>query len=514
MPTGSIRASDVLLFIVDDDGDARANLRDILELDGYTIAEASSAEALFDLPDWDKVSLILLDRKLPDRTPELVLAEIVQKAPLASVIIITGNADIDSAITALRHGAVDYIVKPINADALRASIQRELVHQNSERQLRALYENTLTGLLIFDRNEIILDANPATCDMLKLSREALVGRSLTSLGADYQPSTSNGSEEYDGSADSRVDDDAGSTPGGHAVGSTGGTLHGSTVSIAVDSCPILIRVQFAKERKLRRGDSAIIDVEQQSMLNFSPGLNALSLRDVTEKRQSEVRALQSERLAAIGETMTALVHESRNALQRSFACLEMLALEVEDRPVALDLVLRTQRAQNQLRDLYEEVRQWAAPLNLRRDRTNLSQVWREAWNQVVQSMTDKKIRLVEELSCEPLCRVDAAKMNQVFRNIFENAVEVAPGGSAVTLRCDQSSASGRNDLHVSVHDQGPGLTLEQRARMFEPFFTTKSKGTGLGMAIAKRIIASHHGHIHADSSHGACIEITLPRGMT
>ena len=472
MSTRSINASDVLLFIVDDDSDARANLRDILELDGYRIHEAASAAELFDLPDWDKVSLILLDRKLPDCAPEQVLPQIVQRAPSVSVIIVTGYADVDSAVTALRHGAADYILKPINADALRASIQRELAHQRSERQLRALFENTLTGLLIFDRNKIILDANPAACCMLKVTQAELVGRALSTL-----------------------------EPPGDAVETCGKETADSNHSI--------------RERKLLRGDNAVIEVEQQTVLNFSSGLSAIFLRDITQKKQSEQRARQAERLAAIGETMTALVHESRNALQRSFACLEMLALEVEDRPAALDLVVRTQRAQNQLRDLYEEVRQWAAPLNLRRDRTNLASVWREAWQQVKQPRDDhNQIELIEDVACEPVCRVDAAKMSQVFRNIFENAVEVSPKLGVIKVDCRQSQTPGCNDLEVSITDQGPGLTPEQRDRMFEPFFTTKAKGTGLGMAITKRIVTSHHGQILAESPQGACIKITLPRGIT
>ncbi|MGN6132969.1 MAG: ATP-binding protein [Aureliella sp.] len=488
MPTRSVRASEIVLFIVDDDSDARTNLRDILELDGYHIAEAASAEALFELPDWDKVSLILLDRKLPDSSPEALLEKILKLAPSVSVIVVTGYADVDSAVTALRHGAADYILKPINPDMLRASIKRELEHQRSERQLRALYENTLTGLLIFDRRQTVLDANPAACAMLRTPHAELVGRSLSSLLATEEPAEAQAGEK--GVTDSAAVSGAAAVTGSGAV------------------------AQHPVERKMRRGDGALIDVEQQAILNFSPGLSALSLRDITEKKQSEQRALQAERLAAIGETMTALVHESRNALQRSFACLEMLALEVEDRPAALDLVRRTQRAQNQLRDLYEEVRQWAAPLNIRRERANLANVWREAWHQVAQSQPDKKIDLIEDLALEPTCRVDASKMTQVFRNIFENAVEVSPDQSTITVRCCLGQGPGKNDLLVSIEDQGPGLTAEQCQRMFEPFYTTKTKGTGLGMAITKRIVVSHHGHIHAQSREGACISISLPRGMT
>ena len=65
---------------------------------------------------------------------------------------------------------------------------------------------------------------------------------------------------------------------------------------------------------------------------------------------------------------------------------------------------------------------------------------------------------------------------------------------------------------IRVRDEGPGLTSEQQRRIFEPFFTTKTKGTGLGMAIAQRIVHSHGGAIAASSPQGAQIEIRLPRG--
>jgi signal transduction histidine kinase len=64
---------------------------------------------------------------------------------------------------------------------------------------------------------------------------------------------------------------------------------------------------------------------------------------------------------------------------------------------------------------------------------------------------------------------------------------------------------------VAVRDEGPGLTPEQQSRIFEPFFTTKSKGTGLGMALAHRIVHAHDGMIEASSPGGAQIEITLPK---
>jgi PAS domain S-box-containing protein len=457
-----------LVFVVDDDNDTRDNLRDILELDGYEIAEASCSRELFALPGWDRVALILLDRKLPDGSPEQLLPKIRKRAPQASVIIVTGYGDVATAVSALRQGAADFIIKPVNPDALRASLRRELEHKRSEGQLRAMFEHALDGFVIFGPQDVIVDANPAACSLLAIPPEKLVGGSLSSL---IVPAETAGTE------------DAVFAPGSQAG-----------------------------ERRLRRGDGVEIDVEYQATFGFSPGLNLVSLRDVTERKRSEQRALQAERLAAIGETMAALVHESRNALQRSFACLEMLALEVEDRPAAIDLVARTQRAQEQLRQLYEEVRQWAAPIQLQRERCDLAEVWREAWQHVRQVHGAKHVQLKEQVSCGSECRVDPLKMEQVFRNIFENALEVSPDHGVVELRCSQCEAGNGSELLIAIEDQGPGLSAEQRARMFEPFFTTKTKGTGLGLAITKRIVQAHFGRISASSSSGACIEIAIPRG--
>ena len=73
--------------------------------------------------------------------------------------------------------------------------------------------------------------------------------------------------------------------------------------------------------------------------------------------------------------------------------------------------------------------------------------------------------------------------------------------------------NGRGAVALLYRDNGPGLNNIQRQKIFEPFFTTKKKGTGLGMAIAKRIVEAHGGRIavNGNSSFGAEFAITLPR---
>src|SRR5438067_771994 len=95
--------------------------------------------------------------------------------------------------------------------------------------------------------------------------------------------------------------------------------------------------------------------------------------------------------------MTGLAHESGNALARSQACLEMLGLEVQDRPEALELLGRVQKAQDHLQQLYDEVRNYAAPLRRERVFWPLEQVWRQAWNNLAVRRAGRTATLHEEL---------------------------------------------------------------------------------------------------------------------
>ena len=236
--------------------------------------------------------------------------------------------------------------------------------------------------------------------------------------------------------------------------------------------------------------------------------------DITERKNAQERLLQSERLAAIGQMVTGLAHESGNALARSRACLEMLALEVEDRPEAVDLVSRTLLAQDHLQQLYEEVRGYASPLRLEREKLNLQATWRQVWATLELLRRGRHVSLGEETDGINLdCTFDLFRIQQVFRNILENALAACSDPVEITISCSEATLSGQPALRIAVRDNGPGLSLEQRQRIFDPFFTTKTKGTGLGMAIAKRIVEAHGGQIAVGAGLGPSAEILiiLPR---
>jgi signal transduction histidine kinase len=95
-------------------------------------------------------------------------------------------------------------------------------------------------------------------------------------------------------------------------------------------------------------------------------------------------------------------------------------------------------------------------------------------------------------------RADREQLRRAVVNLVRNALEVAPPGSEVEL----SASAGVEEAAVEVRDRGPGLTPEARASLFQPFFTTKERGTGLGLALAKKVADAHGGRLTLEDRPG------------
>jgi signal transduction histidine kinase len=494
--------SSLYVLVVDDDVDTRSTLSDVLALDDYRVDTAATMVQALDRRNWDDVDVVILDRRLPDGSAEELLPRLRQLAPQAAVIIVTGYADLEGAIAAIRQGAADYLLKPINLDLLRprlagiaerkrAAATIAHLHQDLRRHvtdMRTLLDVIPIGIAIAEDPECrFIRVNGSFARLLRLEPDA--NASLSGL-PEERP---NFRMMRDGK-DVPIED----MPM-HLAAARGIEVRNAEVDIAFPDGTIINLLGQA---------APLLDEHGRSRGAVGAFL------DVTERKLAQERLLQTERLAAIGQMMTGLAHESGNALARSRACLEMLNLEVEDRPDALDLVSRTLLAQDHLQQLYEEVRGYAAPLKLERESLNLQGIWRQAWSTLELLRKGRDVSLFEAIDGVDLnCSVDLFRLQQVFRNILENALAACRDPVEITITCAEVSLKGRPAVQVTVRDNGPGLNPEQRRRIFEPFFTTKTKGTGLGMAIAKRIIDAHGGRIAVGNggTSGAEVVLTLPR---
>jgi PAS domain S-box-containing protein len=474
------------ILLIEDDADTQANLCDILELDGCRVEVATSAQEVRARQVWERFGIVILDRRLPDATAEELLPEIRDRAPHIDVIVMTGFADLDSTITALRHGAADYILKPINADALRASIERirerrrieqalHDEHQLADRMLRTAE----AVVLVLDIDSRIIRFNPFLERISGWKLEEVQGKDWFEV---FLPQRDH---ERIRSVFRRTVEGLENT----------GTIHS-------------IITKDGRERQFRWSNSTLKDEQDQTVAVLSVGL------DVSQILEAQNRALQAERLAAIGQTMTALAHESRNSLQRIQSGIELLEMHLEGHPSASREINTISKAVDDLQRMMEEVRAYAAPVNLNLKCCQLPQLWRRAWTNLEPSRKARAAQLIENIGLvEVELTADMMRLEQVFRNLFENSLSACKDPVLIEISCRESHALDKEAVDICIRDNGPGLSPEEREKVFDAFFTTKSSGTGLGMAIVKRIVEAHGGVIRVgDATHGGAeFVLTLPR---
>lgn len=230
----------------------------------------------------------------------------------------------------------------------------------------------------------------------------------------------------------------------------------------------------------------------------------------TEELMRSYEALkQSERLAALGQAMTVLSHESRNAIQNCLTALQVLRRMVGRDAKQLQYIESALKALDNLRRAYDDIRAYAAPMKLERSEVSVVSVWREAWTDLASRLVERQVLLVEPDCVDGVCSADPHRLKQVFRNLFENALDACPDPLEIRMACCEDLLRGRPALRVTVRDNGPGMNPAELERVLEPFFTRKAKGTGLGLAIVDRIVDAHGGTLEVRSAPGEGFEVAL-----
>jgi len=112
----------------------------------------------------------------------------------------------------------------------------------------------------------------------------------------------------------------------------------------------------------------------------------------------------------------------------------------------------------------------------------------------------------------PLVRADSEMLRRVIVNLIDNAAEAMEASSIRDLELTTRFHAAHDSVEITVADSGYGISPEDKDKLFLPHFSTKDRGTGLGLAIASRVIAEHHGLIHAEDNvpAGARFVIELP----
>ena len=246
-----------------------------------------------------------------------------------------------------------------------------------------------------------------------------------------------------------------------------------------------------------------------------------SLEHRVEARTRELKSAQDElikkeRLAAIGQMASVVGHEIRNPLAvinnsiyfiktKLNAAATTATVPLEPKVIKHISIIESEI--RQANGIIDEILGFARTRELNPKIVHL--------NSYIEDLTmsypvPPHIELVQTLAPEnPVVNLDVDEMTQALRNLIKNGIEVMPERGKVFVR---SEMVGSDQVRIDVEDTGAGMPKETLEKIFAPFFTTKARGTGLGLAVVKKVTDRHKGRIEATSvvGQGTCFKIFLP----
>jgi signal transduction histidine kinase len=231
---------------------------------------------------------------------------------------------------------------------------------------------------------------------------------------------------------------------------------------------------------------------------------------VDREVRREKAVMTSEKQASLDELSSTIAHEIRNPIAAAKSLVQQMEEDpqsvenIEYAKVALDELDRVERRIAHLLKFAKEEDYAMAPVNL-------ASVVDAALTQLRGKLDAARVAAVRNYITGPTVVADAEKLKQVFANVLDNAID-AFDGVPENRRVEVFIENGGSNAVVRVRDNGCGIPADKLARIFNPFFTTKEKGTGLGMAISKKIVEAHAGGMDVVSEVGRGTElvVTLP----
>jgi len=233
------------------------------------------------------------------------------------------------------------------------------------------------------------------------------------------------------------------------------------------------------------------------------------IKDVTDRMKLQSQLREVEQLTGIGHMAANVAHEIRNPLIAVGGFARQLHEQLtEDDPkreytqIILEEVTRLEQILREQLTLEKHL----VPVM---GQVDVNQILKDVRKLLSHGILSSHISVVGDLAEGlPITMGDANQLKQAFLNVMSNAIQSMPQGGTLSISTQQKGER----IIVRISDTGPGIAPEHLDKLFVPFFTTRSSGSGLGLAVTKRIIDNHGGQILVESSlgAGATFEVRLP----
>jgi PAS domain S-box-containing protein len=241
----------------------------------------------------------------------------------------------------------------------------------------------------------------------------------------------------------------------------------------------------------------------------------LVFADLSTIKKMEEKEKDFERIEFWAKVASRLAHEVKNPLVPIKTFAQLLPQRHKDKEFREEFFKVVNSEIERLNDIITQLTKFAdsPPVQLRS--TPIHRVIEDALNSEKAELTAKNARIVKNFTKEPImARVDSALLSEAFANIIDNAAEAIPEKGIITISTALTQALHGNNGAVEIlfQDNGEGIGKDELEDAFTPFAASQTRGVGLGLAIAKRIVMDHQGSIGVDSApgKGSVVRVVIP----
>ncbi|MBN2031195.1 PAS domain S-box protein [bacterium] len=361
----------------------------------------------------------------------------------------------------LKKGDAEILFSALEQTAV--ALENAQLHEKiklSEKRYHALFESMNIGLAVIDHEQRICSVNQTFENLSGYSREALIDKMTLN-------------QFLSGESQKRNE-----------------MIRGMNQSPQFWECHFVNKKGLVKH----------VHMTVTRMANSSNRL--VSLIDISKQKELERRVNRSEELASIGELSAGIAHEIRNPLVAITTSVNLLKDEPQLSDEGQQLLDIVKEESDHLAVIVDDFLKYTRPKKPSFQKENINSLLRD----VVQKLKDcnsRKANWMEHYDDDlPELLIDRYQIRQVITNLLLNGLDAIQDGGVLAIHSQKVKHGGMYQVLILISDSGIGIPKEELPKIFQPFYSTKEKGTGMGLAICKRIISEHDGEIHVESKPG------------
>jgi len=230
------------------------------------------------------------------------------------------------------------------------------------------------------------------------------------------------------------------------------------------------------------------------------------VNEITELKLLQKRAQQEDRLRVMGELAAEVAHEIRNPLGSIELMISLLEEDLKESKKSSDLLLRIRSSVNNMNHIVSNILVYTREIKPDYSEINTDNLIDETINMCIENILKKDIEIERNIDCKNGYG-DFELLKQSLANILLNATHAVDNKGKIKISVYKSD----NSTVFEIRDNGKGIDSKIINQIFNPFFTTKTTGTGLGLAMVKRVVEAHNGLIEVDSNqNGTLFKIKIP----